>query len=412
MHLHKHPRHAAFAATSLALLGSLGLSACGEKKEAPAPAPPPEVAVVTVHHTNVPLSIQLPGRTSAFKVAQVRARVDGIVLKRTFEEGADVKEGQELYLIDPAPFRAALASAEATLQKNQATLATNKAQLDRYKVLVGQNAVSKQAFDNAVAAQGQAEADVAAARAAVTTAKINLGYTSVTSPITGLSAISQVTQGAYVQGSAATLMTTVQQIDPIYVDVRQSSAEGLQLRRQLASGQLKMSGPDQAKVGLMLEDGTEYPVAGTLQYNGVTVDQATGSVTLRALFPNPKHVLLPGMFVRARVGQGTQQNAMLVPAQGVTRSRQGEPQVLVVGADNKVALKNIKVASLINNNWVVDGGLADGERVIVTGSQKVQQGQAVRAVEAPPMNDQRLAENGQPAAADSTPASTPAAAGK
>jgi membrane fusion protein (multidrug efflux system) len=412
MHLHKHPRHAAFAATSLALLGSLGLSACGEKKEAPAPAPPPEVAVVTVHHTNVPLSIELPGRTSAFKVAQVRARVDGIVLKRTFEEGADVKEGQELYLIDPAPFRAALASAEATLQKNQATLATNKAQLDRYKVLVGQNAVSKQAFDNAVAAQGQAEADVAAARAAVTTAKINLGYTSVTSPITGLSAISQVTQGAYVQGSAATLMTTVQQIDPIYVDVRQSSAEGLQLRRQLASGQLKMSGPDQAKVGLMLEDGTEYPVAGTLQYNGVTVDQATGSVTLRALFPNPKHVLLPGMFVRARVGQGTQQNAMLVPAQGVTRSRQGEPQVLVVGADNKVALKNIKVASLINNNWVVDGGLADGERVIVTGSQKVQQGQAVRAVEAPPMNDQRLAENGQPAAADSTPASTPAAAGK
>jgi len=412
MHLHKHPRHAAFAATSLALLGSLGLSACGEKKEAPAPAPPPEVAVVTVHHTNVPLSIELPGRTSAFKVAQVRARVDGIVLKRTFEEGADVREGQELYLIDPAPFRAALASAEATLQKNQATLATNKAQLDRYKVLVGQNAVSKQAFDNAVAAQGQAEADVAAARAAVTTAKINLGYTSVTSPITGLSAISQVTQGAYVQGSAATLMTTVQQIDPIYVDVRQSSAEGLQLRRQLASGQLKMSGPDQAKVGLMLEDGTEYPVAGTLQYNGVTVDQATGSVTLRALFPNPKHVLLPGMFVRARVGQGTQQNAMLVPAQGVTRSRQGDPQVLVVGADNKVTLKNIKVASLINNNWVVDGGLADGERVIVTGSQKVQQGQAVRAVEAPPMNDQRLAENGQPAAADSTPASTPAAAGK
>jgi membrane fusion protein (multidrug efflux system) len=412
MHLHKHPRHAAFAATSLALLGSLGLSACGEKKEAPAPAPPPEVAVVTVHHTNVPLSIELPGRTSAFKVAQVRARVDGIVLKRTFEEGADVKEGQELYLIDPAPFRAALASAEATLQKNQATLATNKAQLDRYKVLVGQNAVSKQAFDNAVASQGQAEADVAAARAAVTTAKINLGYTSVTSPITGLSAISQVTQGAYVQGSAATLLTTVQQIDPIYVDVRQSSAEGLQLRRQLASGQLKMSGPDQAKVGLMLEDGTEYPVAGTLQYNGVTVDQATGSVTLRALFPNPKHVLLPGMFVRARVGQGTQQNAMLVPAQGVTRSRQGDPQVLVVGADNKVTLKNIRVASLINNNWVVDGGLADGERVIVTGSQKVQQGQAVRAVEAPPMNDQRLAENGQPAAADSTPASTPAAAGK
>lgn len=408
MHLHKHPRHAAIAATSLALLGSLGLSACGEKKEAPAPAPPPEVAVVTVHHTNVPLSIELPGRTSAFKVAQVRARVDGIVQKRTFEEGADVKEGQELYLIDPAPFRAALASAEATLQKNQATLATNKAQLDRYKVLVGQNAVSKQAFDNAVAAQGQAEADVAAAKAAVTTAKINLGYTSVTSPITGLSAISQVTQGAYVQGSAATLMTTVQQIDPIYVDVRQSSAEGLQLRRQLASGQLKMSGPDQAKVGLMLEDGTEYPVMGTLQYNGVTVDQATGSVTLRALFPNPKHVLLPGMFVRARVGQGTQQNAMLVPAQGVTRSRQGDPQVLVVGSDNKVALKNIKVASLVNNNWVVDGGLADGERVIVTGSQKVQQGQAVRAVEAPAMSGQRLAENGQPAAPDSAPASTPA----
>lgn len=406
MHLHKHPRHVAYAASSLALLGTLALSACGEKKAAPAPPPPPEVAVVTVHHANVPLSIELPGRTSAFKVAQVRARVDGIVQKRAFEEGADVKENQELYQIDPAPYRAALASAEATLQKNEATLATNKAQLDRYKVLVGENAVSKQAYDNAVAAQGQAAADVAAARAAVTTAKINLGYTSVTAPISGLSAISQVTQGAYVQASAATLLTTVQQIDPIYVDVRQSSAEGLQLRRQLASGQLKLDGPNQAKVGLLLEDGSEYPLTGTLQYNGITVDQATGSVTLRALFPNPKHVLLPGMFVRARVGQGTQQNAMLVPAQGVSRNRQGDPTVLVVGADNKVAQKIIKVNSLIGNNWVVDGGLADGERVVVTGSQKVQLGMAVRSVEAPAMGP-RLAENGQPPAADGAPASTP-----
>ncbi|HEV7815568.1 MAG TPA: efflux RND transporter periplasmic adaptor subunit [Janthinobacterium sp.] len=400
MHSQKKHRQLTFAASTLAVLA---LSACGESKQA-APAPkPPEVSVLTVRHAKVPMTIELPGRTSAYLMAQVRARVDGIVQKRSYQEGADVKANQELYQIDPAPYRAALASAAATLQKNEATLATNKAQLERYKVLVGSNAVSKQAYDNAVAAQGQAAADVAAARAAVTVARINLGYTSVVSPISGLSAISLVTQGAYVQASAATLLTTVQQIDPIYVDVRQSSAEGLQLRRQLASGQLKLSGAGQAKVGLLLEDGSEYPLTGTLQYNGVTVDQATGSVTLRALFPNPKHVLLPGMFVRARVDQGTRENAMLVPAQGVSRNRQGEATVLVVGADSKVQQKIIKVGNMIGNNWVVDSGLDEGEKVVVNGSLKIQTGMAVRTVEAPPQGP-RLAATDMPAAPDTAPA--------
>jgi len=259
------------------------LGACVQAKQAPAPAQPPEVTVLAVHRQAVPVTTDLPGRTSPFLVAQVRARVDGIVLKRDFTEGTDVKSAAQLYQIDPAPYRAALDSAKATAQKAQANLASTTALAERYKILLGGNGVSKQDYDNAVAAQGQAAADLAFAKAAVQQATLNLGYTSVASPIAGRIGISQVTPGAYVQASQATLLTTVTQLDPIYVDLNQSSAQGLQLRRELASGKIKANGAEAAKVTLFLEDGTQYAFAGKLQFTDVTVDQGTGSVTVRAV---------------------------------------------------------------------------------------------------------------------------------
>jgi membrane fusion protein (multidrug efflux system) len=331
----------------------------------------------------VPVTTELPGRTSPYLVAQVRARVDGIVLKRAFTEGGDVSARQALYQIDPAPYRALLDNAKAAEQKAQANLASTTALAERYKILIGGNGVSKQEYDNAVAAQGQAAADLAAAKAMVQQATINLGYTSVVSPIAGRAGVSLVTPGGYVQASAATLLTTVQQLDPIYVDVNQSSVQGLQLRRDLASGRVKANGADGAKVTLSLEDGTQYPLAGNLQFTDVTVDQGTGSVTVRAVFPNPDVVLLPGMFVRARIEQGVNDQAILVPQQGVTRDAKGQATALVVGADNKVTQRMIQATNTFGNQWVVEGGLQEGERVIVAGTQKVQPGATVRAVEAP-----------------------------
>ncbi|HKB62426.1 MAG TPA: efflux RND transporter periplasmic adaptor subunit [Burkholderiales bacterium] len=369
---------------SIALLSvALVVLGCVQAKQPPPSPTAPEVTVVTVHRQPVPVTTELPGRTSAYLVAQVRARVDGIVLRREFTEGADVKAGQRLYQIDPAPYRAALDSALAALQKAQANLAAMNAQAERYKILLGGNGVSKQEYDNAIAAQGQAAADVASGTAAVQTARINLGYTDVVSPITGRIGVSLVTPGAYVQASAATLMTTVQQMDPIYVDLNQSSVQGLQLRRDVASGRVKVDGSDSAKVTLFLEDGTQYPLAGTLQFTDITVDPSTGSVTVRAVFPNPGHVLLPGMFVRARMDQGVDDAAMLVPQVGVTRNSQGQATALVVGPDNKVASRIIEATRTLGDQWVVQGGLNEGERVIVAGVQKAQPGILVRAVEAP-----------------------------
>jgi membrane fusion protein (multidrug efflux system) len=327
------------------------------------------------------VTTELPGRTSAHLVAQVRARVDGIVLSRPFTEGADVNASQLLYQIDPAPYRAALASAEAMLARAQATLAAANVLVERYKILLAGNGVAKQDYDNAVAAQGQAAADVATGKAAVQTAQINLGYTSVVSPIKGRIGPSAVTQGAFVQASAATLLATVQQLDPIYVDLNQSSVQGLQLRRDVASGRLKLTGPGQAQVTLLLEDGTQYPLVGSLQFTDVTVDQGTGSVTVRALFPNPKTVLLPGMFVRARIDQGVNDNVVLVPQVGVTRDARGKATALVVGADNKVSLRAIQATRTSGTDWVVEDGLNDGDKVIVSGVQKVQPGTAVRVVD-------------------------------
>ncbi|MDR6503025.1 membrane fusion protein (multidrug efflux system) [Burkholderia ambifaria] len=380
------------------------LAACGKKESAPPPQTP-EVGVVTVQPQAVPVFSELPGRTSAFLVAQVRARVDGIVLRREFTEGTDVKAGQRLYKIDPAPYIAALNSAKATLAKAQANLATQNALVARYKVLVAANAVSKQDYDNAVATQGQAAADVASGKAAVDTAQINLGYTDVVSPITGRVGISQVTPGAYVQASQATLMSTVQQLDPVYVDLTQSSLDGLKLRQDVQSGRLKTSGPGAAKVSLILEDGKTYAEPGKLQFSDVTVDQATGSVTIRAVFPNPGKVLLPGMFVRARIEQGVNENAFLVPQIGVTHDQKGQAIAMVVNAGNKVEPRPLKTTGMQGQNWIVEGGLQAGDHVIVQGGEKVRPGATVKSVPA------QLAPAASAASGAAAATAAPAAAG-
>jgi len=363
------------------LLAAGALAGCGQRQPA-RPDVPPQVSVVTAQRDSVPVTVELPGRTSPYLVAQVRARVDGIVQQRVFQEGADVKANQPLYRIDPAPYQAQLHSAQAAQQKAEANLAVTRVQAQRYQALLAGNAVSRQAYDNAVAAQQQAAADLAGAKANVAVALLNLGYTNVAAPISGRTSTSLVTQGAYVQAGAATLLTTVQQIDPIYVDLSESSVAGLQLRRDVASGHVKAGELNQAKVTLTLEDGSQYPLAGKLQFTGTTVDPGTGAVTLRALFPNPKSVLLPGMFVRARVQQGVDDQALLVPIRAVTHDQRGQATALVVGSDNKVAQRWLQVQDMLGDAWVVTGGLRAGERVIVSGVQKVQPGMVVRAVEA------------------------------
>jgi membrane fusion protein (multidrug efflux system) len=374
-----NPKQGLVAAFSI--LVSLAIAGCGGSKAATGPARPPEVSVVTVHKGSVPMTTELPGRTSPVAVAQVRSRVDGIVLARPFKEGGDVNANQQLFQIDPAPYRAALASAEAMLARAQAAVASANVLAERYKVLLAGNGVAQQDYDNAVAAQGQAAADVATGKAAVQTARINLGYTNVVSPIKGRIGASLVTQGAYVQAAAATLMATVQQLDPIYVDLNQSSVQGLQLRRDVASGKLTLNGPGQVKVTLVLEDGTQYPLPGMLQFTDVTVDPGTGSVTVRALFPNPKTVLLPGMFVRARIEEGINDNVVLVPQVAVTHDASGKATALVVDSDNKVSLRTVQASRTSGTDWVVEGGLDDGERVIVSGIQKTQPGTAVHPIE-------------------------------
>ncbi|TKC89774.1 efflux RND transporter periplasmic adaptor subunit [Trinickia terrae] len=357
------------------------LAACGQKQSAP-PQQTPEVGVVTIQQSSVPVVTELPGRTNAFLVAQVRARVDGIVLSRDFTEGSEVKAGQRLYKIDPAPYIASLNNAKATLARAEANLVSTTAQANRYKVLVAANAVSKQDYDNAVASQGQAAADVAAGKAQVQTAQINLGYTDVISPITGRTGVSQVTPGAYVQASQATLMDTIQQLDPVYVDLTQSSLDGLKLRRDVQEGRVKTSGPSAAKVSLILEDGRTYSEPGKLQFSDVTVDQTTGSVTIRAIFPNPNRVLLPGMFVRARIEEGVNDRAMLVPQIGVSHNQKGDAIALVVGPDNKVAPHTLVTTGMNGPNWVVESGVQPGDRVIVQGTEKVRPGMEVKAVPA------------------------------
>jgi len=359
----------------------LTLSGCGEKQSAgPSHFATPEVAVVTVQPERLMLTAELPGRTSAYLIAEVRPQVGGIIQKRLFTEGSDVKEGDVLYQIDPAIYEATYNSAKAALARAEANLPAIRSRAERFRELLTDKAVSRQDYDDADAALKQAEAEVEAGKAAVETARINLDYTRVTAPISGRIGRSSVTDGALVTAGQPDALATIQQLSPIYVDVTQSSAELLRLKQNLASGLLKSDAKAQAKVRLILEDGSPYLLPGTLKFSEVTVEQSTGSITLRAIFPNPNHTLLPGMFVRAILEEGVSENAILVPQRGVTRNAAGDAMVMVVGNEEKVEPRVIKVLRTVGENWLVSEGLKGGDRVILEGLQKARPGVPVRAV--------------------------------
>ncbi len=363
------------------LVAGMIVTGCGKKSNGtPPPSGPPEVGVVTVQPQRVELMTELPGRTSPHLIAEVRPQVSGIVQKRLFTEGSDVKAGQVLYQIDPSTYQAAFASARAAQSRAEANFIPARLKEERFRDLVKINAVSQQDYDDANAALKQAEADVASAKAAVETARINLAYTKVTAPISGRIGRSTVTDGALVTASQAAPLATIQQLSSMYVDVTQSSAELLKLKQNLASGLLKNSGAAQAQVKLLLEDGSPYPLSGTMKFSEVTVDQSTGSITLRAVFPNPKQTLLPGMFVRAIVEEGVSPQAILVPQRGVSRNPKGEATAMVVGAENKVEPRIIKVVRTVGDSWLVSDGLKAGDRVIIEGIQRAKPGTQVKAV--------------------------------
>ncbi|EOD4127361.1 efflux RND transporter adaptor subunit AcrA [Yersinia enterocolitica] len=368
-------------AAILVLSGSLVLIGCNDKDAAQAHAQQaPEVGIVTLKAVPLNITTELPGRTSAFRVAEVRPQVSGIILKRNYVEGSDVTAGTSLYQIDPATYQAAYDSAKGDLAKAQAAAEIARLTVNRYKPLLGTNYISKQEYDQAVSNSMQANAAVVAAKAAVESARINLAYTQVTSPISGRTGKSSVTEGALVTSGQATALTTVQQLDPMYVDVTQSSDEFLRLKKELADGTLKQEN-GKAKVRLLLENGSEYAETGTLEFSGVTVDETTGSITIRAIFPNPNEALLPGMFVRARLDEGVRPDALLVPQQGVTRNPRGEATAMVVGADDKVELRTLVANQAIGNKWLVTEGLKAGDRLIVSGLQKIRPGVQVKVQE-------------------------------
>lgn len=355
-----------------------GLDACKPEEAKPGEKPSAQqVSVVTIHRQPVSLTTVWPGRTSAYRISEVRPQVSGLILKRLFAEGDNVKEGQQLYQIDPQPYEAALNSAKASLRKAQATVTSAQLTVARDRALVQAMAVSKQTLDNDVATLQQAEADVGSARASVDTANINLAYTKVYSPISGRSGRSSVTEGALVTASQTTSLVTITQLDPIYVDVTQPTTTLLRFKREQLSGKLKGTGIDQIAVDLILEDGGDYGHVGKFQFSEVNVDQATGSVTIRAIFPNAEGLLLPGMFVRERIEEGVDENGMLVPQQAVTHNAQGQPTSLVVSPDNKVESRVLIADRAIGHDWLVTGGLAEGDRVITEGVQKVRPGMTV-----------------------------------
>lgn len=374
-----------FHSVALVLL----LTGCGRTPSGPPPAAPGamgplEVNVLTVATQPVTLTQDLPGRISAIRVAEVRARVSGIVLKRLFKEGSDVKEGQVLYEIDPAQYEASLDSALGTLARAEASLNSAQLKLNRMKSLIDSHAVSKQDYDEASGSQKVNQAEVLLGKAAVKTARINLDYTKVTSPITGRIGLSQVTEGAYVRTDQATLMATVQQIDRVYVDVNQPSSDLLRLKHALASGRLKADAAGQPSVKLVYENGDIYPEEGTLEVADVTVNTLTNSVTVRAVFPNPRGDLLPGMFVRARLEEGTTPDAILVPQLAVSRNSKGEPTAMVVGAESKVELRILETPRAIGNQWLVTSGLKAGDQLIINNLQKIRPGVPVKvAADAP-----------------------------
>ena len=363
----------------MALLGGLLLAGCDRQQQSP-PPPVPEVAVVTVRPHKVVLTTELPGRTSAFRVAEIRPQVSGLIQKRLFTEGSDVKAGQALYQIDPAPFQSALDNAKAALSRSGANLSAIRLKTGRLRELLADKAVSRQDYDDAAAALKQTEADIEYWNAMVKTARINLGFTRITAPISGRIGRSSVTDGALVTSYQPVALATILQLDPIYVDVSQSTTELLRLRRRMDEGRLNDDGTNQNKVKLMQEDGTAYPPQGTLQFRDVTVDPTTGSVILRVVFPNPRNVLLPGMFVRAILEEGVNEKAILVPQQAVARNPKGDPIAMIADAEGKVQQRMLTLDRAIGNTWLVSSGLVPGDQVIVEGLQKIRPGASVKVV--------------------------------
>jgi membrane fusion protein (multidrug efflux system) len=345
------------------------LAACGggqQQAQQQQPSGPPQVSVVTVRPQAVTLTTELPGRTSAYETSEVRPQVNGLITARLFTEGDQVREGQALYRIDPQPYLAQVASARAALARARAAIASSAALQRRYGELVKINAIARQDFENAVTSAQQAQADVGAQQAALRSAQIDLARTTVRAPISGRIGRSIATTGALASAAQTTALTTIQRLDPIYVDVQQSSADLLRLRQQIAAGDLSRGG-QAARVRLKLEDGSTYPVEGTLQFADVTVDPTSGSQVIRARFPNPRGLLLPGMYVRAELVQGTQGDALLVPQRAVSRDERGNPTTMVVGNDGKVQLRTLTAPRTIGTNWMVTSGLKAGDKVIVEG---------------------------------------------
>ena len=395
-----------------AVLLAAALAACGNKNDQAAgpggpggAMPPPEVGVVTVQPGTVSLSTELPGRLEPSRVAQVRARATGILTKRVFTEGSDVRAGQVLYHVDPAPYQAAQQSAQAQLAQAQASLANASALVARFRPLVAANAVSKQEFDAAVAAEKAAQAQVAAARAAVRTADINLGYATVTAPISGRIGRSLVTEGALVSAQEGTQLAVIQQTNPLYVNLTQSAGDVLQLRQALQSGQLARSGTNAARVQILLENGQPYAEAGRLLFTDLTVDPGTGQVSLRAEVPNPQQLLLPGMYVRVRLQQAQVENAILLPQQAITRGTPQGDVATVVAADGSFTRRPVTLGEAQGNQWIILGGLQPGEQVMVDGFMKLMPG--VKTVKPVPYKpNQAPAQAGQAPAAPKSGASS------
>ncbi|MEG1124450.1 MAG: efflux RND transporter periplasmic adaptor subunit [Citrobacter sp.] len=362
---------------SFIIISAALLAGCNDQGETQAHPTEPQVTVHVVESAPLAVTTELPGRTSSFRIAEVRPQVSGIVLKRNFTEGSDVEAGQSLYQIDPATYQANYDSAKGELAKSEAAAAIAHLTVKRYVPLVGTKYISQQEYDQAIADARQADASVIAAKAAVESARINLAYTKVTSPISGRIGKSNVTEGALVTNGQATELATVQQLDPIYVDVTQSSNDFMRLKQSIAQGNLHKDNTS-SSVELVMENGQTYPLKGTLQFSDVTVDESTGSITLRAVFPNPQHTLLPGMFVRARVDEGIQPNAILVPQQGVTRTPRGDATVMVVNDKSLVEARPVVAVQAIGDKWLISKGLQSGDKVIVSGLQKARPGVQVK----------------------------------
>ncbi|EPJ3204858.1 efflux RND transporter periplasmic adaptor subunit [Citrobacter freundii] len=363
---------------SFIIISAAVLAGCNDQGDTQAHPAEPQVTVHVVESAPLAVTTELPGRTTSFRIAEVRPQVSGIVLKRNFTEGSDVEAGQSLYQIDPATYQADYDSAKGELAKSEAAAAIAHLTVKRYIPLVGTKYISQQEYDQAIADARQAEASVTAAKAAVESARINLAYTKVTSPISGRIGKSNVTEGALVTNGQATELATVQQLDPIYVDVTQSSNDFMRLKQSIEQGSLHKDSTSSA-VELVMENGQSYPLKGSLQFSDVTVDESTGSITLRAVFPNPQHTLLPGMFVRARIDEGVQPNAILVPQQGVTRTPRGDATVMVVNDKSQVESRAVVAAQAIGDKWLISDGLKPGDKVIVSGLQKARPGVQVKA---------------------------------